>query len=110
MATAKEQGASAEAQTVDTGDFAALLNKSFRPQSDHARHAVESAVKTLAEHALVGTKLISNDVVQTIESLVAEIDRRLSEQINKIMHHEQFQKVEGAWRGLHYLVHKPESD
>src|SRR3954469_23712875 len=40
MATAKEQAASGEAQTVDTGDFAALLNKSFRPQSDDARHAV----------------------------------------------------------------------
>src|SRR6266480_4619225 len=99
MATAKETAAP-EAQTVDTSDFANLLNKSFKPTTDTARQEVQNAVRTLAEHALVGTKLISNDVVQTIESLVAEIDRRLSQQINLIMHNEQFQKVEGAWRGL----------
>jgi type VI secretion system protein ImpC len=111
MATAKEQSQpGAQQQTAETGDFAALLNKSFKPQTERAREEVENAVKTLAEQALVGTRLISNDVVQTIESLVAEIDRRLSQQINLIMHHEEFQKVESAWRGLHHLVNNTESD
>src|SRR4051812_29145788 len=110
MATAKEQAQGPEGQGVEVNDFSNLLNKSFKPQTDSARQEVQTAVRTLAEHALAGTKLISNDVVQTIESLVAEIDRRLSQQINLIMHSEQFQKVESAWRGLHHLVNNTESD
>jgi len=110
MATAKEQPQGPEGQGVEVNDFSNLLNKSFKPQTDSARQEVQTAVRTLAEHALAGTKLISNDVVQTIESLVAEIDRRLSQQINLIMHSEQFQKVESAWRGLHHLVNNTETD
>jgi type VI secretion system protein ImpC len=34
----------------------------------------------------------------------AALDRKLTEQINQILHHEEFQKLEAAWRGLHYLV------
>ena len=37
--------------------------------------------------------------IKTIEAIIAEIDRKLSEQINLILHHEDFQKFEGEWRG-----------
>jgi type VI secretion system protein ImpC len=111
MADAKQgQAASAGSETFEMGDFAALLKKEFRPQTESARQEVETAVKTLAEHALAGTKLIGNDVVTTIDALIAAIDRKLSEQMNQILHHEDFQTMEGAWRGLHYLVNNTESD
>jgi hypothetical protein len=42
--------------------------------------------------------------------MIAAIDRKLSEQINLILHHADFQKLEGAWRGLHYLVNNTETD
>ena len=42
--------------------------------------------------------------------MIAELDHKLSEQINLILHHEDFQKLEGAWRGLHYLVNNTETD
>jgi type VI secretion system protein ImpC len=42
--------------------------------------------------------------------MIAAIDGKLSEQINLIMHHADFQKLEGAWRGLHYLVSNTETD
>ena len=48
--------------------------------------------------------------IKTIEAIIAEIDRKLTEQINLIIHHEDFQKLEGAWRGLHYLVNNTETD
>jgi type VI secretion system protein ImpC len=53
---------------------------------------------------------VSNDVFATVEALVAEIDRKLTDQINAVIHCEAFRKVEGAWRGLHYLVGNTESD
>ena len=71
---------------------------------------VEVAVQTLAQQALSQTKLIGKDVVKTIEDMIAAIDRKLSEQINLILHNEDFQKLEGAWRGLHYLVNNTETD
>ncbi len=67
-------------------------------------------MQTLAQQALAQTKLISNDVVQSIEAMIAELDRKLTEQINLILHHEDFQQLEGAWRGLHYLVNNTETD
>ena len=92
------------------GEFAALLNKEFKPKSEDAKSAVEQAVLTLAQQALSQTNLISSDVIASIEAMIAELDRRMSKQINAIMHHEDFQKIESAWRGLHYLVNNTETD
>src|ERR1700676_4184416 len=98
------------AEAIESGDFAALLQKEFKPKSDEAKSAVQSAVYTLAQQALVDTKLIGRDTIQSIEAMIAELDRKLSEQINQIMHHPDFQKLEGAWRGLNYLVNNTETD
>ena len=92
------------------GEFAALLNKEFKPKSEGAKSAVEQAVLTLAQQALSQTNLVSSDVIASIEAMIAELDRRMSKQINSIMHHEDFQKIESAWRGLHYLVNNTETD
>ncbi|AXA90518.1 type VI secretion system contractile sheath large subunit [Massilia sp. YMA4] len=99
-----------ESSVLEASDFSALLQKEFKPQSDKARESVEVAVRTLAEQALAGTSVVSGDVLATIESLIAALDKKLTEQINLILHTEQFQAVESAWRGLHYLVNNTETD
>jgi type VI secretion system protein ImpC len=91
-------------------DFMALLEKEFRPKSDEQRSAVESAVRTLAQQAISSAVTLSNDAYRTIEAIIAEIDRKMAEQIDQILHHEEFQKLESAWRGLHYLVSNTETD
>jgi type VI secretion system protein ImpC len=91
-------------------DFAALLQREFRPSSDQARDAVESAVRTLAVQALADTQLISDDSLSTIEAIIAAIDRKLTEQTNRIMHGSSFQALESAWRGLEHLVTNTETD
>jgi len=110
MAEQQRKEARAEAPALEAGEFAQLLQKEFRPKTEEAKTAVQQAVQTLAAQALAHTALISADVVQSIEAMIAEIDRKLSEQINLIMHHEDFQKLEGAWRGLHHLVNNTETD
>ena len=102
----------AEAGAVQTQemDFASLLNKEFKPRTDTAKTAVESAVKTLAQQALENTGLISDDVLHSIEAMIAEIDKKLSQQINLIIHNEEYQQLESAWRGLHHLVNNTETD
>ena len=110
---AKEQLATsgaAEAQGLEAGDFASLLSKEFKPKSERAREEVESAVRTLAEQVLSRADVVSDDVSQTIKAYIAEIDRKLTEQLNLVMHHAEFQQLESAWRGLHYLVNNTETD
>src|SRR5258708_2934181 len=99
-----------QASTGETGDFASLLNKEFKPQSDRAREEVESAVRTLAAQALAGASITSPDAVQNIQAIIAELDRKLSDQINQIIHHPDVQELEGSWRGLHHLVNNSETD
>ena len=99
-----------QAETIEAGDFASLLQKEFKPKSDRATEAVEQAVQTLAENALQNTALVSDDALKSIEAIIAAIDKKLTEQVNKILHHEDFQKLEGAWRGLHHLVNNTETD
>ncbi len=99
-----------EQKALETSDFSSLLQKQFKPKTDEAAAAVNAAVQTLAQQALVNTKLISNDAFQTIEAIIAAIDQKLSEQVNLILHHPEFQQIEGAWRGLHYLVNNTEVD
>ncbi|MCB1332953.1 MAG: type VI secretion system contractile sheath large subunit [Roseivivax sp.] len=111
MADEQSQAAAAQgATTFQDSEFASLLQKEFRPKSDQAKSAVESAVKTLAQQALANAGLISDDALKSIESIVAEIDKKLSEQVNLILHNEEFQQLESAWRGLHYLVNNTETD
>jgi type VI secretion system protein ImpC len=109
MAQAKEDQA-ALGTTTETSDFSALLQKEFKPKSDRAREEVETAVRTLAAQVLEDKDLIADDAVNSINAIVAEIDRKLAEQINLIMHNPQFQALESSWRGLHYLVNNTETD
>ncbi len=106
----KQLQSSAGAVKFADGDFAALLQKEFRPQSDDAKSAIESAVKTLAEQVLQDSKVVSHDALASISAIIASIDKKLTEQINQIIHHNDFQQLEGAWRGLHYLVNNTETD
>ena len=110
MADPQQQTAAAESVVFEGTELSQLLQKEFKPKTDEAKSAVELAVRTLAAQALSQTKLISPDVVKSIEAMIAEIDRKLSEQINLILHEPDFQKLEGAWRGLHYLVNNTETD
>lgn len=104
----------ADAQTLGTteeaSEFASLLLQEFKPKTDRAREAVETAVRTLAEQALAQTDLVSNDAIKSIESIIAAIDAKLTAQVNQVIHHPDFQQLESAWRGLHYLVNNTESD
>ncbi len=110
MAENPEAQAQQAGETAEFTDFESLLNKEFKPKSDRATEAVKSAVNTLAQQALEQTVTMSDDAVKTIESMIAELDRKMSEQVNLILHHQDFQQLEGTWRGLHHLVSNTETD
>src|ERR1051325_2338274 len=107
---AEQTQAQPAAATAEVTEFESLLNKEFKPKTAEAKSAVKLAVQTLAEQALAASTLVSDNAIKTIEAIIAEIDRKLSEQINLILHHEDFKALEGSWRGLHYLVNNTETD
>jgi type VI secretion system protein ImpC len=97
-------------QVTQESDFDALLKREFRPATDEASHSIQRAVHTLAEQALQQTKLIPQDAIETVKAIIAGLDKALTKQVNAIIHHADFQALEGAWRGLHYLVNNTETD
>lgn len=106
LATAQTQGGT---RTQEVDDFQSLLRKEFRPKTDRAREQVEAAVKTLAEQVLRDQNLIGDDAINSVNAIVAEIDKKLTDQINEILHHADFQQLEGTWRGLKHLVSNTET-
>ena len=66
-------------------------------------------VGSLVQQALADSSVISDDVLDTITQMIAQIDKKISDQMNEILHAEEFQKLESSWRGLHYLVMNSET-
>jgi len=110
MSEAQAQSQGVAGLQVEGSDLEALLQKEFKPKTSNAKDAIEKAVRTLAAQAMEGVATISDDATKSIEAIIAQIDKKLSEQINIIIHHNDFQSLEGSWRGLSYLVNTTETD
>ncbi|WP_036293530.1 type VI secretion system contractile sheath large subunit [Methylosinus sp. PW1] len=109
-----------EAAVATTGgeldEFLQSLKQSFKPPKDESaakeqNARVQDAISIFVNQALSNTDaVIKDDVLDTIERLIASIDEKLTAQLNEIIHAEEFQKIESAWRGLHHLVYSSETD
>ena len=66
-------------------------------------------MRTMVEQALAGTVTFDKNLTRTFDRAIAAIDRKLSDQLNQIIHHEKFLKLEGSWRGLNHLVMNSET-
>jgi type VI secretion system protein ImpC len=108
--TAQLERAAAADEAAALDGFEELLKQEFRPRDEEAADRIGSAVRTLAEQALQHARLVSDDAIRTIQALIAQLDRKLTEQVNLVLHHPDFQQLEGAWRGLHHLVNNTETD
>lgn len=107
----EQAGRGGQGPSVEEADeFASLLKQSFKPRTERAATEVENAVGTLVRQALADTSLIKDDVLDTIEEMIARIDQKLTAQMNEILHAPEFQQLESAWRGLNYLVFNSETD
>jgi type VI secretion system protein ImpC len=106
----QEKAKSTDVAYQEADEFSALLKQTFKPRSERAATEVENAVNTLVQQALADTSLIKEDVLDTIDEMIARLDEKLSDQINAIMHAPEFQSIESAWRGLNYLANNSETD
>ncbi len=95
---------------AEVDEFSALLKQSFKPRTERAETEIENAVSTLVKQALADQSIVKDDVLDTIDEMIARLDEKLSIQVNEILHNEEFQKLESAWRGLYYLTNHSETD
>jgi type VI secretion system protein ImpC len=98
-----------ESQAQAAAGEASLLDQAinFTPQTEPDR--AKDLLKTLTEEALKGTVTWSKDVLRTLKAGQQAIDAAISKQLAAIMHHPDFQKLEGTWRGLNHLVMNSET-
>ena len=109
MSATESNGAGAAASVTTTEAGLGLLDQVLGATKQTERDRAEELIRALTEEALKGTVTFNRNLVVTFDRAIAEIDRKVSEQLNKIMHHERFLKLEGSWRGLNYLVMNSET-
>lgn len=74
-----------------------------------ARERGKDLIKKFVSEILEGAIVVRPDTESMLNARIAEIDRLLSGQLSEIMHHPDFQKLEGTWRGLKYLLNQTET-
>jgi type VI secretion system protein ImpC len=80
-----------------------VVNESRVARSDSERARARDLIGELVSQVLEGTVVISSNLSATLDARIAELDTLISAQLNEILHAPEFQKMESAWRGLHYL-------
>jgi type VI secretion system protein ImpC len=104
-------GAQTATQTAgaEAAEGVSILDQVVAATKQTAPDATQDLMKNLVEQAMSGTVTFDKNISRTFERAIAAIDQKLSEQLNAIMHDPKFLKLEGSWRGLHYLIMNSET-
>ena len=105
MADVQTQGA---AQGATTEEFS-LLDQAISATKQTERSEAQELIRNLTEQALKGTVTFSKNLTVTFNEAIRRLDDQLSAQLAEIMHNPDFLKLEGSWRGLHYLINNSET-
>jgi len=108
MAEAEEQKAAAEAQEVELSLLDQIVEVA-RPAEESARKRAKDMIGSFIKSVLDETVTYSKDTEAMLNEQIRQIDDLLSVQLNEVMHHEKFKKLESSWRGLRYLVSQTET-
>ncbi len=108
MSSTEEQAQAATEEAEGVAELS-LLDQAIGATKQTEPDRAQELLKTLSEEALKGTVTYSKNLTVTFNKAIAAIDEQMSKQLNAVMHHEKFQKMEGTWRGLHHLVMNSET-
>jgi type VI secretion system protein ImpC len=96
-------------QTVELGLLDQIVEEGRLGRDAAAKERGKDLVRNFVSEVLKGTVTIAPDTEVMINARIAQIDALLSAQLNEIMHHPDFQKLESTWRGLKYLLSQTET-
>ncbi|HZF48538.1 MAG TPA: type VI secretion system contractile sheath large subunit [Polyangiaceae bacterium] len=105
MATEMQTQGAAGAQTLEGGSLLdEILAETKMTPGDEGYEVAKRGVQAFIAE-LIAPKREGEKVDKAfVDALIAEIDQKLSRQIDEIIHHPQFQKLESAWRGLKFVI------
>jgi type VI secretion system protein ImpC len=109
MAESQAAAAGSAAQATEATSILDQVIAATRPQDQKEADRAKSYFKQFLEGVVKPGQVVSKDVEANIKYWIGEIDKKLSAQLNEVMHHPEFQRLEATWRGLHYLVHQSET-
>jgi type VI secretion system protein ImpC len=109
MAKAEAQAATAAAETTELGLLDQIVEQGRFGRDSAARERGKDLVKKFVSEVLEGAIKVSHDTEAMVNARIAQIDHLLSIQLNEVMHHPDFQKLEASWRGLKYLLSQSET-
>jgi type VI secretion system protein ImpC len=105
----KAAAQSAEAKTTESSLLDQIVEQGRFGKEQVARERGRDMVKEFVAQVLDGEMKLSRDADATINSRVAQIDHLISLQLNEILHHPAFQKLEASWRGIKYMMDQSET-
>ncbi len=105
----KASGQSAGAKTTESSLLDQIVDQGRFGKEQVARERGRDMVKEFVAQVLEGEMKLSRDADATINARVAQIDHLISLQLNEILHHPAFQKLEGSWRGIKYMMDQSET-
>lgn len=100
----KAQGAEQNLEQVSLLED--LLSDAKVSKEQEGYDVVKKGLQHFIAEMLAPSKSTERVDKNLVDVMIAEIDQRLSAQINEILHHPDFQKLESAWRSLKYLIDK----
>lgn len=101
---AQQQEAQTTEQVQEVSLLDQILTEGKMARDDYQREQAKDMIGEFVNQVMSGELTMSKNMDVAINARIAEIDRLLSAQLNEIMHHQEFQKLEGSWRGLHHLI------
>ena len=104
-----EQQAQAKAVVEEKNLLDQILDEGKLVRDESQRAGAKDLISEFVGQIMEGTMTVSKDTEAMINSRIAQIDKLISAQLNEVMHQPDFQKLEGSWRGLNYLVMKSET-
>ncbi|MGH9558918.1 MAG: type VI secretion system contractile sheath large subunit [Bryobacteraceae bacterium] len=108
--TQKAKAAAVAAETTqETSLLDSIVQEGRLAKDDAARDRGRDLVKQFVKEVLQGSITVARDTDAMINARIAQIDHLISIQLNEVMHAPEFQKLEGTWRGLRYLVNNTET-
>jgi len=69
-----------------------------------ADERVTAAVQVLLQRLKKSGQQVEKLDKSLLDHHIAELDYQISRQLDEVMHHQEFQKVESQWRGLKHLI------
>src|SRR5262245_11144391 len=109
MAAEQTQAAGGAAATTTEASLLDQIITATRPQNDREKERAKDYFKQFLDQLVKPGQKVSKDAESSIKFWIGELDKKLSSQLNEILHHPDLQKLESTWRGLHYLVHQSET-